>query len=81
MKNSHVFVTPVKKSLEFASICHTCEEFVRFFHICDKYVRILHTSERFVRKFVDRPEFGLVLAQLDIEALTGKFHSNPRSSF
>ena len=33
-------------------------------------------------KFVDRPEFGLVLAQLDIEAsLIGKFHSNPPSSF
>ena len=33
-------------------------------------------------KFVDRPEFGLMLAQLDIDAsLTGKFHSNPPSSF
>ena len=32
-------------------------------------------------KFVE-PEFGLVLAQLDIEAsLIGKFHSNPPSSF
>ena len=32
--------------------------------------------------FVDRPEFGFVLAQLDIEAsLIGKFHSNPPSSF
>ena len=31
-------------------------------------------------KLVDRPEFGLVLAQLDIEAsLIGKFHSNPPS--
>ena len=34
------------------------------------------------RKFVDRPQFGLMLAQLDIEAsLIGKFHSNPPSSF
>ena len=33
-------------------------------------------------KFVDRPEFGLVLAQLDTEAsLIGKFHLNPSSSF
>ena len=33
-------------------------------------------------KFVDRPEFGSVLAQLDIEAsLKGKFHSNPPSGF
>ena len=33
-------------------------------------------------EFVDRPEFGLVLAQLDIEAsLIGKFQSNPPSSF
>ena len=55
--------------------------FERIFHMCDKYVRILHTCGRFVRKFFDRPEYGLVLAQLDIEALTGKFHSNPHSSF
>ena len=33
-------------------------------------------------KFVDRPEFGLVVAQLDIEAsIIGKFHSNSPSSF
>ena len=33
-------------------------------------------------KFVDRPEFCLVLAQLDIEmSLIGKFHSNPPISF
>ena len=33
-------------------------------------------------KSVDRPEFGLVLAQLDIEeSLIGKFHSIPPSSF
>ena len=32
-------------------------------------------------KFVDRPEFGLVLAQLDIEAsLIGRIHSNPPST-
>ena len=46
--------------------------------------------ERFIKselgaknvKSVDRPGFGLVLAQLDIEAsLIGKFHSNPPSSF
>ena len=33
-------------------------------------------------KCVDRPEFGLVLVQLDIEtSLIGKFHSNLHSSF
>ena len=32
--------------------------------------------------FVDRPEFGLELARLDIEtSLIGKFHSNQPSSF
>ena len=36
----------------------------------------------FCVKFVDQPEFGLVLAQLDNEAsLIGKFHSNPPRSF
>ena len=55
---------------KFRRVCHTCEEFVRIFHMCDKYVRILHTCDRFVRKFVDRPEFGLVLAQLDIEIIS-----------
>ena len=44
--------------------------------MCDKYVRILHTCDRIV-KFVERQEFGLVLAQLDIMAsLIDKFHSN-----
>ena len=46
--------------------------------------------ERFIKselgaknvKFVDRPEFRLVFAQLDTEAsLIGKFHLNPPSSF
>ena len=33
-------------------------------------------------KCVDRPEFGLVLVQLDIEtSLIGKFHWNPPSTF
>ena len=36
VKNSHVFVTPVKNSFEF-------------FHMCDKYVRIIHTCDRFVQ--------------------------------
>ena len=61
--------------------------------MCDKYMRILHTWDRMERftkselgaknvKFVDRPEFGLMFAQLDIEAsLIGQFHSNPPSSF
>ena len=32
-------------------------------------------------KFVNRPEFDLVLAQLDTEtSLIGKFHSNPPST-
>ena len=67
VKNCHVFVTPVKNSFEIFTY--------------NKYVRILHTCDRFVRK-VDRPELGLVLAQLDIEAsLIGKFHSNPPGSF
>ena len=39
VKNSQVFVTPVKNSFEF-------------FHMCDKYVRILHTCDRFVRMWM-----------------------------
>ena len=51
------------------------------FHMCDKYLRILHTCDRFV-KYVERPEFGLVLARLDIMAsLIDKFHSNSPSTF
>ena len=83
MKSSNEFFTVLINSREFFTrICQTCEEFVRTFHMCDKYVRILHTCDRGKTElgaknvnFIDRPEFGLVLAQLDVEAgLTGKFH-------
>ena len=55
----------------------------------DRYFAVLMECEQFFDelgaknvKCVDRPEFGLVLVQLDIEmSLIGKFHWNPPSSF
>ena len=45
------------------------------------HFRRVKNSQVFVTPVKNSFEFGLVLAQLDIEALTGKFHSKPPNSF
>ena len=63
VKNSHVFVIPVKNSFAF----FTCDKYVRILHTCNKFVRMwkpneyvisvkkfermCHTCEEFVRIF------------------------------
>ena len=42
VKDSHVFVTSVKK---IARILHKCDKNVRIFHTCDRFVWLSHSNE------------------------------------